>query len=73
MKITQGQKDFNQTLNFIKKKRQREIQKGQQEVENIKKYYDKAITKTKVDGEKRYYEAKLKNEDKLDTAYKRKP
>ena len=69
MKITQGQKDFEQTLKFIKKKRQKEIKRGQQEVTNIKDYYDKAISETKIDGEKRYYEAKLKNENKLDQAY----
>lgn len=69
MKITQGQKDFEQTLNFLKKKRQKEIKRGQQEVNNIKDYYDKAVSKTKTDGEKRYYEARLKNETKLDQAY----
>ena len=69
MKITQGQKDFEQALKFIKKKRQKEIKRGQQEVTNIKDYYDKAVSQTKVDGEKRYYEAKLKNENKLDQAY----
>ena len=61
MKITQGQKDFEQTLKFIKEKRKKEIKRGQQEVKNIKDYYDKAVSKTKTDGEKRYYEAKLKN------------
>ena len=70
MKITQGQKDFEQTLQFIKKKRQKEIKRGQQEIANIKDYYDKAVSKTKEDGETRYYEAKLKNENKLDQAYK---
>ena len=70
MKITQGQKDFEQTLKFIKEKRQKEIKRGQQEVKNIKDYYDKAVTKTKADGEKRYYDAKLQNENKLDQAYK---
>tara|TARA_Y100001970_G_scaffold151834_1_gene185982 strand:+ start:154 stop:1329 length:1176 start_codon:yes stop_codon:yes gene_type:complete len=69
LKITQGQKDFEQTLQFIKKKRQKEIKRGQQEVANIKDYYDKAVSKTKEDGETRYYEAKLKNENKLDQAY----
>tara|TARA_Y100000591_G_C21837253_1_gene703307 strand:- start:505 stop:1680 length:1176 start_codon:yes stop_codon:yes gene_type:complete len=70
LKITQGQKDFEQTLKFIKEKRKREIKRGQQEVKNIKDYYDKAVSTTKTDGEKRYYEAKLKNESKLDQAYR---
>ena len=70
MKITQGQKDFEQTLKFIKEKRKKEITRGQQEVKNIKDYYDKAVSTTKTDGEKRYYEAKLKNESKLDQAYR---
>ena len=69
MRVSQDQKAFDKTLEFLAKKRKRDIKTRQKEIENIKEYYDKAVKFTKTDGEKRYYEAKLQNEKKLEESH----
>ena len=69
MRVSQDQKAFDNTLELLAKKRKKDIKNRQKEIDNIKEYYDKAVKFTKTDGEKRYYEAKLQNEKKLEESY----
>ena len=56
-------------MKFLNQKRKQDIENRKAEIQNIKNYYDKVVKFTNTDGEKRLFNANLRNEEKLGKSY----